>query len=262
MPDLAVQPEAAAASSAEKPSYFLTRLVFLRLLGGIYFIAFLGLVKQLRPLIGRDGLLPAQTFLAEVAASAGSRSAGFRELPSLFWLGASDRFLQGSAWAGLLLSAAVVLGASNAALMALLWFLYMSFVHIGQLFYGYGWEILLLEAGFLAIFLCPLRSLRPLLAAPPSPVVLWLLRWTLFRVMLGAGLIKLRGDSCWRELTCLFYHYETQPIPNPLSPYLHHSPDWFHKVLPLLLLSSSSSFFFFSFPFSFYLLIWCMMSVF
>lgn len=230
MPDLAVQPEAAAASSAEKPSYFLTRLVFLRLLGGIYFIAFLSLVKQLRPLIGRDGLLPAQTFLAEVAASAGSRSAGFRELPSLFWLGASDRFLQGSAWAGLLLSAAVVLGASNAALMALLWFLYMSFVHIGQLFYGYGWEILLLEAGFLAIFLCPLRSLRPLPATPPSPVVLWLVRWTLFRVMLGAGLIKLRGDSCWRELTCLLYHYETQPLPNPLSWLLHQAPPWFHKL--------------------------------
>lgn len=229
MPDLAVQPEA-AAPSPQRPSYFLTRLVLLRLLGGIYFIAFLGLVTQLRPLIGRAGLLPAHTFLAAVAQSAGSRGAGFRELPSLFWLGASDRFLQGSAWVGLLLSAAVVLGASNAVLMALLWFLYMSFVHIGQLFYGYGWEILLLEAGFLAIFLCPLRSLRPLPATPPSQVVLWLVRWTLFRVMFGAGMIKLRGDSCWRELSCLIYHYETQPLPNPLSWLLHQAPPWFHKL--------------------------------
>lgn len=216
--------------ASARPSYFLTRLLFLRLLGGIYFVAFLGLVQQLRPLIGRDGLLPAPTFLDQVAAEAGSRAAGFSTLPSLFWLSCSDGFLQGSAWVGLGLAAAVVLGATNAVLMALLWALYMSFVHIGQLFYGYGWEILLLEAGFLAIFLCPLRSLRPLPAAPPSPVVLWLVRWTLFRVMLGAGLIKLRGDSCWRELTCLFYHYETQPLPNPLSWLLNQAPPWLHKL--------------------------------
>jgi hypothetical protein len=215
---------------AARPSYFLTRLVLLRLLGGVYFVAFLGLVGQLGPLIGRAGLLPAHTFLDQVAAEAGSRAAGFWALPSLFWLGTGDTFLQAAAWVGLGLSAAVVLGATNAVLMALLWALYMSFVHIGQLFYGYGWEILLLEAGFLAIFLCPLRSLRPLPAAPPSPVVLWLLRWTLFRVMLGAGLIKLRGDSCWRELTCLFYHYETQPLPNPLSWLLNQAPPWLHKL--------------------------------
>ena len=48
--------------------------------------------------------------------------------------------------------------------------------------------------------------------------------------MLGAGLIKLRGDPCWRDLTCLFYHYETQPIPNPLSRTLHFMPRWFHRA--------------------------------
>lgn len=97
MLDQAVHSAAVPPPSVDhRPSYLLTRLAFLRLLGGIYFIAFLGLVKQLRPLIGRDGLLPAQTFLAQVAAAAGSRGAGFWELPSLFWLSASDRFMQGS----------------------------------------------------------------------------------------------------------------------------------------------------------------------
>src|SRR5262249_5601075 len=89
--------------------------------------------------------------------------------------------------------------------------------------------ILLLETGFLAIWMCPWRSLSPWKGAP-SGVIFWLVRWLLFRVMFGAGLIKIRGDQCWRDLTCLLYHYETQPIPNPLSWALHHAPPWFHKL--------------------------------
>ena len=114
--------------------------------------------------------------------------------------------------------------------LSLLWFLYMSIVHVGQGWYAFGWEIQLLETGFLAIFLCPLLDGRPFPSRPPPVVVIWLYRWLIFRIMLGAGLIKLRGDSCWRELTCLVYHYETQPIPNPLSAWLHFMPEWFHKL--------------------------------
>ena len=107
----------------------------------------------------------------------------------------------------------------------------MSFAHVGQIFYGYGWDILLLETGFLAIFLAPLWRLGPFPArTPPSPVVIVLLRWLIFRLMLGAGLIKLRGDPCWRDLTCLVFHYETQPNPNPLSWWFHQLPPWFHKL--------------------------------
>ena len=105
----------------------------------------------------------------------------------------------------------------------------MSFVHIGQTWTGYGWEILLLETGFLAIFLTPLTGFRDLdPRRPPSAVVMLLVRWLAFRLMLGAGLIKLRGDDCWTDLTCLLYHYETQPNPHPLSSYLHQMPEWFH----------------------------------
>jgi len=108
-------------------------------------------------------------------------------------------------------------------LWALLWGLYLSFVNAGQTFYGYGWESMLLETGFLAVFLGAGAS-------GPPVVVIWLVKWVLFRNMFGAGLIKLRGDDCWRELTCLDYHYETQPIPNPLSWYAHHLPDRIHRI--------------------------------
>jgi len=101
----------------------------------------------------------------------------------------------------------------------LLWALYMSFVNVGQTFYGFGWESILLEAGFYAIFLGSS-------SVEVSSIALWLERWLLFRLMFGAGLIKLRGDPCWRDLTCLDAHYETQPMPNPLSWYFHHGPEW------------------------------------
>jgi hypothetical protein len=82
---------------------------------------------------------------------------------------------------------------------------------------------MLAESGFLAIFLGSSDT-------QPPVIVIWLIVWVLFRTMFGAGMIKVRADPCWRDLTCLFYHYETQPLPNPLSWYLHHAPRWFHKA--------------------------------
>ncbi|HXF36023.1 MAG TPA: lipase maturation factor family protein, partial [Actinomycetota bacterium] len=64
----------------------------------------------------------------------------------------------------------------------------------------------------------------------PPAVMPWLLRWLLFRLEFGAGLIKIRGDRCWRDLTCLFYHHETQPMLNPLSWYFHRLPRWVHRL--------------------------------
>ena len=124
----------------------------------------------------------------------GSQFAGFVRLPSLFWFAHSDTALQVAAWAGFALSCVVVAGYANAIVMAVLWALYMSFVHVGQDWYGYGWEIQLLETGFLAIFLCPLLDGRPFSRPRAAAVVVWLFRWLIFRIMLGAALIKLRGD--------------------------------------------------------------------
>jgi hypothetical protein len=211
-------------------SYWLTRFLILRLLGVVYLVGFLILARQGLPLVGHDGLLPADAYLERLAEHFGSRGAAALEVPSLFWLGVSDRALVAGAWLGAALAALVVAGFANALLLLVLWALYMSYVHVGQDWYGYGWEIQLLETGFLAAFLCPLLDARPFPRRPPPAPVVWLFRWLIVRIMLGAGLIKLRGDPCWRDLTCLYYHYETQPLPNPLSRWLHFRPHWFQQA--------------------------------
>src|ERR1700732_97648 len=208
--------------------YWLTRFVILRLLGFVYVIAFLVAVNQLVPLIGATGLTPAHDFLSRVHSHYGSRTEGMLHMPTLFWFGVSDLGLSIFAWVGLVLSLIVLCGYANSILMALLWINYMSIVHIGNIFYGYGWEIQLLETGFLAIFLCPLRSASPLPAAATPKIVVWLFRWLIFRIMLGAALIKFRNDPCWRDLSCLDYHFETQPNPGPLAWGLHHAPHSVH----------------------------------
>ena len=203
------------------PDYWLSRLVITRGLGAIYLIAFLVAINQFRPLLGEAGLLPAPRFLDRVP---------FQRAPSLFHLRYSDRLLAIVSWSGVLLSASVVVGLVEAAPLViwmlvwfLLWVLYLSIVNIGQTFYAFGWESLLLEAGFFAIFLGPAGMAPPL-------VVIWMFRWLLFRVEFGAGLIKIRGDPCWRDLTCLDYHHETQPMPNPLSWFFHRLPRPLHRT--------------------------------
>jgi hypothetical protein len=209
--------------------YFLTRAVFLRALGFLYVVAFGILVKQVVPLIGARGLLPVKPFLERVSEHyEGMPAAAFRH-PTLFWLGASDGTLLVAAWIGLLLGALVLSGIANAPILFSLWALYLSFCHVGQVFYGYGWDILLCEVGFLAIFLAPAWRVEPLATAEPPPfIVIVLYRWLAFRLMFGAGMIKMRGDSCWSELRCLDFHYETQPNPGPLSAYFHFAPRFTH----------------------------------
>ena len=203
---------------------WLTRFVILRLLGVIYAVAVLVAINQAIPLIGADGLTPVGLYVSRLSGALGSTAAGFARLPSLFWFLNSDGALVAAGWLGFALSCVVVAGYANALMMAALWLLYMSFVHLGQVWYGYGWEIQLLETGFHAIFLCPLLEARPFPRRPPPLATIFLLRWLSFRVMLGAGLIKIRGDEAWRNLTALYYHFETQPIPNALSRWFHFLP--------------------------------------
>jgi hypothetical protein len=201
--------------------YQLTRLVIERGLGLTYLLAFLVALNQFPALLGERGLLPVPRYLG---------SAGFGEAPSLFHLRYSDRLLSAVALTGVALSVSLVLGLLQAGPLWLpmlgwfvLWVLYLSIVNVGQRFYAFGWESLLLEAGCLAIFLGNART------APPFPILI-LFRWLAFRLELGAGLIKLRGDPCWRDLTCMDYHHETQPMPNPLSWYAHRLPRAFHRI--------------------------------
>jgi len=203
------------------PDSWLARLLVQRGLAAVYLVAFLVAVNQFRPLLGERGLLPVRRFVAAVP---------FRRSPSLFHVHYSDRLFAVLAWSGVALSAAALVGVVERGPLwvcmpawLVLWVLYLSIVNVGQVFYSFGWETLLLEAGFLAVFLGSSR------VAPPA-AVLGLFRWLVFRLEFGAGLIKLRGDRCWRDLTCLYYHHETQPMPNPLSWYFHHLPKPLHKV--------------------------------
>ncbi|WP_255945924.1 lipase maturation factor family protein [Streptomyces odontomachi] len=201
--------------------YGLSRLVFQRGLAAIYLVAFLAAARQFRPLLGSRGMLPIPAFVAQVP---------FRRAPSVFHAHYSDRFFAGCAWTGCAVALALLAGADGELplwgallLWALPWALYVSIVNVGQTWYGFGWESLLLEVGFLAIWLGNGR------VGPPI-VLLFLLRWALFRVEFGAGLIKIRGDACWRRLTCLDYHHETQPMPGPLSWLFHRLPRPLHRV--------------------------------
>jgi hypothetical protein len=213
---------------SETASLWLTRQVLLRGLAFIYAVAFFSLSRQMDGLIGSHGLLPVARFLGIVREAAGA-AAIFR-VPTLFWLASSDGVLHATCYAGLGLSLLALFGISNALVMGALWLLYSSFVHVGQVFYGYGWELLTLEAGFLAIFLAAPPRFGGRAGAPPPVAIVWLLRWLTFRVMLGAGLIKLRGDPCWVHLTCLVDHYQTQPNPSPLSYYFHALPGRVNKL--------------------------------
>ena len=213
-----------AIEEPKRPTYWLTRFMILRLLGAIYAIAFLVAINQLLPLIGSNGLLPVGIYFKQIGDALGSSSAGFIRLPSLFWFFHSDTAMLTVAWIGFILALIVTAGFANAPILTVLWLLYMSIVHAGQEWYGYGWEIQLLETGFLAIFLCPLIDMRPFpRRAPPFPIIV-LFRWLILRIMLGAGLIKLRGDKIWRNGTALYYHFETQPLPGPLSRWFHFLP--------------------------------------
>src|SRR5579875_2513691 len=218
------EPQSVSGQEEKAPIYWLTRFVILRLLGIIYAIAFLVAINQIVPLIGANGLLPVGNYLKQVIAALGSGGASFMRLPSVFWFWHSDTALLTVAWTGFILSCIVIAGYANAIMLAVLWFLYLSFVHVGQEWYGYGWEIQVTETGFLAIFLCPLLDLRPFPKHAPPFVIIVLFRWLICRIMLGAGMIKYLGDEIWRNGTALYYHFETQPIPGPLSRWFHFLP--------------------------------------
>lgn len=210
--------------------YRLTAFVIVRALGFVYFVAFIALALQVDSLLGSGGLLPAHLFVDRVLEQYGGPGEAFWELPTLFLWGVSDTALVGWAWAGVALSGAMMLGLANVFSGLALWVLYGSFVRIGQAWYGFGWELQLLETGALALLLLPAFDPRPNLERQPPKISIWLFRWLIVRIMLGAGLIKLRGDDCWTDLTCLFSHYETQPNPHPLSWFLHQSPEWLHRL--------------------------------
>lgn len=201
--------------------YGMAREILQRGVALIYLIAFISTLNQFPALAGEHGLLPVPRLLA----GAGARR------PSMFSrIGYSDRKLVAVCAAGIGISAVLVAGLPQAgppwlplAAFLALWGLYMSIVNVGQVFYGFGWEMLLLEAGF-TVGLLGSRQV------PPPLTILLLVAWLVFRLEFGAGMIKWRRDPAWRNLTAMYYHHQTQPMPGPLSRRAHLAPKWWHRI--------------------------------
>jgi predicted DCC family thiol-disulfide oxidoreductase YuxK len=202
----------------EPERYELVSWVFLRLFGAIYVAAFASLGVQIQGLVGRGGILPLPDYLE--AAHRAFGSAAYRILPTLFWLNASDTALVAGTVVGVLLGFLVILDLWTRPALIGLFVLYLSYVYAGQDFMSFQWDLLLLEAGFLAIFL-----------TGGSRILIWLYRWLLFRYLFLAGAVKLlSGDASWRDLTALEYHFWTQPLPTPLAWYAAQFPHWLLAV--------------------------------
>ncbi len=213
----------------ERPRYRLMRAIFLRGLGVVYLAAFASLGVQLDGLIGSRGILPAAQFLEAVKPILGSRRYG--QLPTVLWLGCSDRALHIVCWGGIVTSALLVAGVLPRVCLTLLWLGYLSLLVVGQPFLGYQWDILLLEAGLLGALFAPWSVWLGRARREPPREMIWLIRWLVFRLMFESGVVKLTsGDPTWRAWDALRYHYETQPLPTWTSWYMHQLPHGFQAI--------------------------------
>ncbi|HXM20243.1 MAG TPA: lipase maturation factor family protein [Terriglobales bacterium] len=189
--------------------------LFLRTLGAVYLVAFASFAVQAAGLIGSHGISPVAEFLHSLREYYG---AVYWQVPTVFWLNAGDGMIKAVGIAGICLSLLLFLGVRWRIIRVALFVLYLSLVTAGQEFMGYQWDALLLEAGFLSILL------------GFSPVIPWLYRWLLFRLVFLSGAVKLAsGDPSWRYFTALPVHYETQPLPTPLAWYIYQFPAWFQR---------------------------------
>ena len=196
-----------------------------RLTGLSYFFAFLSLLPQIRGLIGTDGILPAENLLTRASQTLGPAAPA--ALPSLAWLmGASNTSLHLIALAGLIAAAFLTFGLLRPFSAALTWLCWLSFVNIGQDFLSFQWDTLLLESGFLLIFLeKPGLLPRPPGTDAPPRLIQFALWFLLARLMFSSGIVKLlSGDPTWADLSAMTYHFQTQPIPNPLAWFIHQLP--------------------------------------
>jgi hypothetical protein len=198
--------------------YRLVSALFVRLLGLFYGIAFVSLGTQIEGLAGSQGILPFSQELDFIRSQSGAFA--YLQVPTLFWIDASDTALVGAALAGTLASVLILLGRITRPALVAAFVLYLSLYHAGQIFLTFQWDGLLLEAGFLAIFL-----------SPRSRVVVWLFRWLLFRLRFMSGISKLVfHDPSWSGLTALDYYFQVQPLPTPLAWYANQLPEWLLKA--------------------------------
>jgi lipase maturation factor 1 len=212
-----------------QPTYFESRRWFIRSLGAIYLIAFVSLWLQVEGLIGAQGISPIREYLHLAREHLGANAPFL--LPTLCWINSSDAFLHFLCGAGAVVSVLLMAGLAPVVSLVLLFALYLSLTIAGQTFLSFQWDILLLEAGFLAIFFAPFRwRMSANREAPFSRAGFFLLKLLLFKLMLMSGVVKLTsGDDAWWDLTALDYHYWTQPLPTVLGWWADQHPEWFKK---------------------------------
>jgi lipase maturation factor 1 len=207
-----------------------SRWLFLRALGLIYFSAFYSLIFQIRGLMGPVGILPTGEFLRAVAESAGRGR--FWYAPTAFWLSSSSNMLMAVCWIGIVASVLVVLNAWPRGALFVCFLCFLSFVSAAGEFSGYQSDGMLLEAGFIALFFAP-HGLRPGLGVgqPPIRASVLLLLWEWFRIYFESGVAKIAsGDPEWRHFTAMDEYYQNGPLPTWIGWYVQHFPHWFHAA--------------------------------
>jgi predicted DCC family thiol-disulfide oxidoreductase YuxK len=200
----------------EPVQFVATQQLFLRSLAVVYGIAFASLAVQITGLVGDHGILPVRTFLESITQNFGG--VRYLAVPSIFWWSPDDSALRFVCWAGVVLAALLLTGRMTRLILILLYVLYLSLASVGQEFLSFQWDALLLETGFLSIFL------------GRSQTVVWLFRALAFRLFFLSGAVKLLShDPAWHSLTALRYHYHTQPLPTVFAWFAEHLPDWFQR---------------------------------
>lgn len=218
------------------PTYFVARRWFLRAVGLIFLIAFVSLWVQIDGLIGSNGITPVGEFLPAARAQLGDHALSI--LPTLCWFNSSDAFLHLLCGGGVVLSLLLIFGIAPALSLVVLVIFYLSLTIAGQTFLSFQWDILLLETGFLSIFLAPWQLWPKRGTDPPvSRAAIFLLKLLLFKLMIMSGVVKLTsGDDSWgwadgswhwSLATALDYHYWSQPLPTIFAWYADKNPEWF-----------------------------------
>lgn len=192
-------------------------------------VAFASVWVQWRGLIGPAGILPAGQFLSAAHQQLGARA--WFDVPTLCWLFGTGRFVEVLCLLGLGLSLLLIAGYAPALCLALIWVFHLSLVSIGQIFFDFQWDALLLESTLVAVWLVPWTLGRARGPYDPPRMARYLAWWLLFRLMFLSGIVKLTsGDPTWRNLTALAFHYQTQPLPSPLAWYFQQFPEGLQKL--------------------------------
>ena len=216
------------SSERGSPNGLLSRWIFLRSLGLIYYSAFFSLAFQIRGLIGPQGILPAREFLQAISERFGH--VGYWYVPTLLWIANGRHMVTGICWVGMLASVLLILNVWPRGMLAICFVCFLSFVSAAQDFSAYQSDGMLLEAGFIALFFAP-QGFRPGWGrgSLPSRASWFLLAWECFRIYFESGVAKIMGgDPEWRNFTALDEYYQNGPLPTWIGWYMQHWPHWFH----------------------------------